>query len=146
MPNDTLAAMNNAAPNAESYTDNGDGTVTDEVTHLMWQQASSASGGAKNDGNLTWDEAKAYCIASMIGGHHDWRLPSLIELISIVDYSIGTPGPTINAAAFPGVGINFLGSATELAGTPSEAWYVYLYEGNLISFTKTQPGKSLCVR
>jgi len=57
---------------------NGDGTVTDTETGLMWQQGS--------DSDMNWKEALAYCESLELGGHNDWRLPSREELRSIVDY------------------------------------------------------------
>ncbi len=85
-----------------SYTDNGNGTVTDNNTGLMWQQ--------QDDGNLhNWYQASGVydatfnptsqnvCGSLSLGGHTDWRLPSKKELVTIVDYSIPNPGPTINS-------------------------------------------------
>jgi len=65
---------------ASTYTDNGDGTVTDTSTDLMWQQVSSSS--------KTWKEALVYCEGLNLGGHTDWRLPNIKELQSLVDYSL----------------------------------------------------------
>jgi hypothetical protein len=83
------------APNAASYTDNGDGTITDGVTGLMWTKA------AYTTSTLSATQAVAHCTSISVGGHSDWRLPSLIELVSIVDY--GKLSPAINGA-FTGVG------------------------------------------
>ena len=62
------------------YVDNGDGTVTDEATGLMW--ARNDSGKAMN-----WEDALAYAEDSNYAGYNDWRLPNAKELQSIVDYS-----------------------------------------------------------
>ena len=67
-----------------SYTDNGDGTVTDEVTGLMWQQTPSSN-------DYSWEEAKSYCEGLELAGYDDWRMPSLKELFSISDFSSGWP-------------------------------------------------------
>ncbi|GAB6062490.1 Lcl C-terminal domain-containing protein [Deferrisoma palaeochoriense] len=67
-----------------SYTDNGDGTVTDEVTGLMWQQTPTGE-------HLSWAEAIAYCEALELGGYGDWRVPSANELFSLSDFSQGWP-------------------------------------------------------
>ena len=69
---------------AMSYTDNGDGTITDNVTGLMWGQNQSESG-------MMWDDAKQYCEDLNLGGHNDWRLPTLKELWSIRNFSTGWP-------------------------------------------------------
>jgi hypothetical protein len=62
-----------------SYRDHGDGTVSDEVTGLMWQQA-------HNVRRLSWPAARAACDGLRLGGHDDWRLPSIKELFSIADF------------------------------------------------------------
>lgn len=67
-----------------SYTDNGDGTVTDDVTGLIWQQTSAS-------GSLNWEEANEYCESLELGGYDDWRMPTLKELYSITDFSQGWP-------------------------------------------------------
>lgn len=60
--------------------DNGDGTITDNATGLMWQQT--------DDGEARdWQEALAYAESSTQAGYSDWRLPNAKELQSIVDYS-----------------------------------------------------------
>ena len=61
------------------FTDNGDGTVTDSATGLMWQQADMSG--------LDWEDALAYADTLTVGGYDDWRLPNVKELQSIVDYT-----------------------------------------------------------
>ena len=66
------------------FTDNGDGTVTDNVTGLTWEQT-------PNSGHSSWPEAQDYCAALSLGGQDDWRMPSLKELFSISNFSVGWP-------------------------------------------------------
>ena len=80
-----------------SYTDNGDGTITDNVTGLMWGQEQSTR-------EMSWEEAKTYCSNLTLGGYTDWRLPSLKELWSIRDYSEGWPYVNTNYFHFAGDG------------------------------------------
>ncbi len=82
------------AHNPMSYTDNRNGTVTDNVTGLMWQQSLDGI-------QRSWSDAGAYCSSLATAGYSDWRLPSVMELQSIVDYSIAYPGPTTNTTYFP---------------------------------------------
>lgn len=84
--------------NPFNYTDNGDGTVTDHVTGLMWQQIPESTG-------FTWQQAKEYCESLELAGHGDWRLPTLKELFSISDFSQGWPylDETYFSLAGPGV-------------------------------------------
>jgi hypothetical protein len=71
-----------------AFSGNGDGTVTDGATGLMWQKKDS--GGQEfgsRSGMLTWEDAFAYVAAmnqQYYGGHSDWRVPNLKELLSSV--------------------------------------------------------------
>ncbi len=67
-----------------SYTNNGDGTVTDNKTDLMWEEIPVPDG-------LTYDDAVAYCENLEFAGYDDWRIPSLKELFSISDFGLGWP-------------------------------------------------------
>ncbi len=61
-----------------SYTDNGDGTVTDDNTGLMWQQTPPLD-------KMTYDEAIEYVENLELGGYSDWRLPTIKESFSLAD-------------------------------------------------------------
>lgn len=61
------------------FVDNQDGTVTDEATGLMWQQADDGS-------RRNWQDALSYAENSTFAGYSDWRLPNIKELQSIVEY------------------------------------------------------------
>ncbi len=67
-----------------SFKDNGDGTITDLNTGLMWQQTPPIEG-------MTWAQAKEYCENLEFGGYSDWRLPTLKELFSLSNFSEGWP-------------------------------------------------------
>ena len=68
------------------FLDNGDGTVTDSCTGLMWQKETPET-------PETMCEAALYCEALELAGHNDWHLPNLRELFSLVDYG---RSPTIS--------------------------------------------------
>ncbi len=76
-----------------NFQDNGDGTVTDHATGLMWMQMDSGEG-------MPWKEALAYAAGKEAAGYDDWRLPDAKELQSIVDYT-RSPGTTSSAAMDP---------------------------------------------
>jgi hypothetical protein len=65
--------------NQAQYQDNGDGTVTDLVTGLMWQQ----DPGEK----MTYNQAMADASSLTLGGYNDWRLPTIKELYSLINFS-----------------------------------------------------------
>lgn len=75
--------------NQPSYTNNGDGTVTDNVTGLMWQQSSDLNGDGIIDANdkLSYADALAGESSFNLAGHTDWRLPSIKEAYSLILFS-----------------------------------------------------------
>ena len=74
--------------NTPSYTDNGDGTVTDNVTGLVWQQSPDTNG----DGSITatdkiaYSKAAAYCEDLSLAGYDDWQLPTIKQLYSLMNF------------------------------------------------------------
>lgn len=75
--------------NQPSFTDNGDGTVTDNVTGLMWQQSPDTDGDDDIDASdkLSYDEAVVGASSLDLGGYTDWRLPTIKELYSLIDFT-----------------------------------------------------------
>jgi len=71
---------------SKSYTDHGDGTVTDDHTGLMWTKA---DGGATT---RVWNDAIDYCNALTTAGHTDWHLPTAVEGITMLDYGCAAAG------------------------------------------------------
>ena len=111
--------------------DNGDGTVTDTKTGLMWQKAEA--------GTKTWKEAIAYCESLVLAGHSDWRLPDLNELQSIVD-SIGD-NPSIYRTAFPDTTSYTFWSSTTKDGATDHALVMLLKGGESYGeFGDVSPG------
>ena len=61
------------------FRDNGDGTVTDFATGLMWVQDVGADPGAPFNAAVNWDNAIDNCLALNYAGYDDWRLPNAKE-------------------------------------------------------------------
>jgi len=123
-----------------AYQDNGNGTVTDRVTELMWQQTGDR---AERD----WDEAMGYCEKLILGGHDDWRLPEIFELETLVDYGIPNPGPTIDTSFFPNTVSSLYWSSTTRASNTDSAWYVYFDGRAAIGSSDKSDGRyARCVR
>jgi hypothetical protein len=110
----------NVLLNSMSFTDNGDGTLTDDVTALLWQKTADNT-------SRTWDDAVVYCdsLNSMNFGGHDsgWRLPALVELDSIMDLSVdtGTGAAAINPA-FEGTAAAGYWTSTGDPDNSANAW------------------------
>lgn len=75
------------------FVDNGDGTITDNATGLMWMQDDDGEG-------MVWEDALSYAESSDFANYNDWRLPNAKELQSIVDYT-RAPSVTNSAAIDP---------------------------------------------
>jgi len=111
MPVCDTASITATAPDAR-YTDNGDATVTDKWTGLMWKQcAEGLSGAACVTGpasTFTWANALlqpgVVNGASGFAGHTDWRLPNIKELHSILEFQCFAPAR--NVTIFPDVSIS----------------------------------------
>ncbi len=124
------------------YKDNNDGTVTDLNTRLTWQQSDN-----DNDVARTWQQAVDYCADRDLGGKTDWRLPSRLELLSIVDYS--RTNPAINRTYFPDCRSNDYWSGTVVASDPANGvWGVAFDYGYTYWTGKEEPftGYVRCVR
>jgi hypothetical protein len=122
MPNPASTGL----PNPSSYTDNGDGTVRDNVTGLIWQKTVTSTQA------FTWTDAQAYCTSLTLAGR-TWRLPTRIELLSLVDFT--RTSPAINTTAFPGVpGGKYHWTASpwvvsQISTKPQDSWIVNFFEG-----------------
>jgi hypothetical protein len=108
MPNPASTGL----PHPMSYAATADGTITDKVTGLTWE--ATIDGQAYMQG-----EAVAHCAAKGDG----WRLPTRLELVSLVDYTIAAPGPTINAV-FKDTPPTTFWTASLYYGDVGDTWYV----------------------
>ena len=130
-------ALSPASTPTSQLLDNGDGTVTDTKTGLMWKQCEEgrsgsdcASGSAEG---FSWQQAlqRAQTVNSGGGfaGASDWRVPTIKELSSLVEQQCA--GPAINLTRFPntGRGIDPVWSSSAVSGYADFAWKVYFNDG-----------------
>ncbi len=115
-------------PSKGRLTDNGDRTVTDNCTGLMWQKDTAdvnGDGQSTDQDYANWCDALTYCEDLEFAGHDDWRLPNVRELQSIVDYGRFSP------ASDPVFGpwSSFYWSSTSYALAPDRAWVVLFFDG-----------------
>lgn len=116
-----------------------DGVVIDKVTGLMWKRE-------VEEGSFGWDDAKTHCNEMTYAGFTDWRLPTRIELVSLVDFSQASPGPTIDTNAFPGALGQVFWTSSVWMKDPAFAWFVSFISGNSDIFKGTTTYRVRCVR
>jgi hypothetical protein len=115
---------------ASRFTNNGNGTVTDNCTKLIWLKKANCWG-RQNWSNA---ESKAKSLASGRCGltdnskAGDWHLPTIHELHSLIDYSRDVSALP-SGHPFSGVQSNSYWSSTEYADGSGYAWYVHFYYG-----------------
>jgi hypothetical protein len=115
--------------NPHYYTDLGSGIVRDNVTRLEWQKDTAP-------GTYTWQQAEDYCNNLVLGGHSDWRLPTVKELSILVDSSVVRPGPVIDPT-FSNTVSSFYWSSTTKANLPDNAWNVSFITGGVAYISKS---------
>ncbi len=79
--------------NAPQLVDNGDGTISDKLTGLTWQKTPDTNGDGKYDvkDKLSYKQAVEHVRSFKLGGYTDWRLPTIKELYSLMDFSGNDP-------------------------------------------------------
>ena len=152
-PNGTVIACSGTgqdgqiqAGGALAYVDNGDGTITDLNTHLMWEKKSADGSIHGWDNPYTWAGAFTTFIVGLnagggFAGHTDWRLPNVKELQGIINYQNVVPpvSAAFNANCAPGCTVTtcsctqsggYWSSTTYQLG-PNSAWSVFFLDGGM---------------
>jgi Protein of unknown function (DUF1566)/Secretion system C-terminal sorting domain len=122
---------------ANHFTDNGNGTITDNLTQLIWQKAPNAN-------LFTWENAIAYAEGLSLAGATDWRLPNIKELQSLNDES--KTNPSTNTTYFGTIGIKNYWSSTSLPNQTTESWYWNTQFGITTYALKTASNYVICVK
>lgn len=131
------------------FTDNEDGTVTDNLTDLVWLKEADCFVGK------TWDEAlddsnnlkDGDCELSDGSVEGDWRLPNVRELLSLIHYGVHDPAlPNTAGTAqwsegdpFTGVQSNLYWSSTSSSSRTDLAWYMLVNDGEIVRQRKVNP-------
>ena len=113
------------------FENNGDGTITDHLTGLVWLKDAGCAG------RMFWNDALAYCNNFANGSCDltddsvagDWRLPNIIELESLVNAEKSNLGVWLNLQGFGNVRSCYYWSATTYAGSTGSAWGVGMTGG-----------------
>jgi hypothetical protein len=111
------------------FIDNGDGTITDLETGLMWVKDGRSKGCNYGQG-LTWEKSVEFCEKLDYGGYKDWKLPNLKELQSII---VGRKHPRIETTFFTNTNLlDYVGcywTSTTWDEFPEDAHIVHFLRG-----------------
>ena len=133
------------------FVDNGDGTISDVHTKLMWEKLSD-DGSIHDWDNFSYQWAGAFgkvsdLNAANFAGYGDWRLPQARELSTLVDFSASSPAvrTAFNKDCKPGCSVitcsctksSFYWSSTTVQAGPTTAWSVLFLNGSLTTALKT---------
>jgi uncharacterized protein YjdB len=105
------------------FHDNGDGTVTDNMTNLMWEQRA----GSFKD--LSWDAALTTITSLTTAGYSDWRMPNINELKSLLNYNSNAKAIWSGGTVFKNVVSNVYWSSTTFANDTRYAWQATIFDG-----------------
>jgi hypothetical protein len=123
-----------------SFTDNGNGTLTDNKTGLIWQKEGGNDGGGAY---RSWAQAMAYCDGLELGGRTDWRLPNINELRSIFN-SNATAAPVFDPLFTNSVNNPYWSSTTVGTGTTT-VFIMGSADGVIDDYAKTDTWAYRCV-
>ena len=118
------------------FTDNGNGTITDNYTGLTWQKIQPLN-------SMTWEEALAYASSLSLAGHSGWRLPNIKELQSLNDEKLFKP--SFNKQFFTQLSSGNFWSSTTLYLVSAKAWDINVDYGIVSYSDKTIKENVLCV-
>ena len=133
------ATVKKIAPRKSYTRNNKTQIITDNVTKLQWQDNIGAAKVRKN-----WQNAKRYCQNLTLGGHKNWRLPTIQELLSITDLSVFKPA--VNTKIFKNIVSDYYWSSTPCAVNTSDYWDVDFYGGHSSHDIKYISNNIRCVR
>ena len=137
-PGEDFYGQNGTYKKLHLYHDDGNGIVRDLVTELSWQKI-------VDNTPRDWNESGTICADLILGEHDDWRIPTIRELMTIVDNGKAT-APKFNDV-FEGDYSSYYWSSTTVAPENSGgAWTVDFGEGDTQSAPKTGTNIVRCVR
>jgi hypothetical protein len=125
-----LYVRGNTAYGKNDFKDNGNGTITDNATGLMWMQND-------NESPVLWENALSYAENFSYAGYSDWRLPDVKELQSLIDYT-RSPATTSSAA------INPIFTCTQITNEAGVDDYPYYMSSTTFSSQTPTDGKAAC--
>ena len=118
------------------FSSNGDQTVTDLLTGLVWSQNANPAGATK-----TWQAALDYIKvlnSQNYLGYNDWRLPNRKELMSLVNWGQSSSNIWLNTQGFSAVQSSDYWSGSTGVNSPNGAWHIYMYGSNVNYYSNSK--------
>jgi hypothetical protein len=119
------------------FTDNGNETITDHLTNLVWQKI-------PNTNAVSWENALLYANNLILENDSDWRMPNIKELQSLNDE--GFVSPSVNTNIFSNIGVKKYWSSTSQQNQSANAWYWNTQFGITTYDPKINSNYIICVR
>lgn len=136
LPGEDFYGQNGNYKKLHLFQDDGNGIVQDLATNVPWQKVSEIT-------PRSWNEAATYCANLVIGTHTDWRLPTIHELMTIVNN--GRASPKIDSVFEGSPNGHYWSGSTVTPDSTESAWAVDFGDGSTISYTKASSTVVRCV-
>ena len=156
-PGDDGSMRKGVAWPSPRFIDNGDGTITDNLTGLMWLKDANCAGtiglNEEYNGRMTWESTFEFvgginngtynisACASYTASYTDWRVPNIVELESLINTEVGDQGEWLESQGFVNVRSVFIApddyptywSSTTDANNWLYAWPVWMDDGRVFT-------------
>ncbi|CAK0780950.1 Fimh-like protein [Gammaproteobacteria bacterium] len=125
-----------ASTPTDRFTDNGNGTVTDTITGLMWKRCAEGMTWTNgtchgHESHFSWQDALQHVSSTNqtggYAGRTDWRVPKVKELLSIVERQCNYPA--INLEVFPNASVSYFWAGSLVTDDSNHAWLVHFNYG-----------------
>jgi len=125
---------------SQRFTINNDGTVTDNLLNLMWDQ------NGNQQGIQTWSQAICYCCELSTGGYCDWRLPTENEIESLMSAREADSLFVLNGQSYSFAKLKHHWTSTSYSPTTTIDRYVILPNGYVYLYDKRNSYSVMAVR
>lgn len=134
----------------DRWTDNGDNTVTDNVTGLMYPDSIESlpepfTTGLGGPNTLTWADAISAANSLSFAGYSDWRLPNILELLMLINFETNSPPWYTTYFDFPASGYYWSSTTSIRSQTKAQVLYTW-FDHTMTTDIKTNVRYAIPVR
>jgi hypothetical protein len=140
-------------PDVSRFIANNDGTLTDNLTGLIWLKNANCMGGIDFNSSISWSNSLASGACSLTDNSSagDWRIPNRNELLSLINFDTGV-APASNANRLNGLGFSGVPTANNAYWTSdtkknsiSAGWYIGMGDTSNLTFQNTKDSKQFAL-